>query len=404
MSTFDWTDNGFRKKGGPGELPDNSGNVSEVIERAESVPDEQERLSKHDKTVYWGPGVSIPGFGKSGPGCGEVRPTAVCNECGETEFGPHVCGRRTCPDCWGSWAKDSGTAATQRIQAERLTQPPNHRRQLGHFILSLAEMPTTRQELLDLRSEAAEVAKEKGVRGLMTVLHPWRVLPSVKADYEAADPHCGVWVWLREEYGDNWREAVYKSPHVHVIGLMTPNMEAGEGNDVWHLIDTLSPLEGAADRESHNEVYGLVRYLLSHAAVPTEKGQPFNTRTWAGDLAGAVFSPEEELPEETYTRLQRAVEEVAAGAVEESEVVEYREEQSSLEEGVCPCEDCSGVLIDVMRADEYLRQADPPPEAVERLEICYELRMGRIQAPAGLRHPTTVEECQELLEELAALQ
>lgn len=401
--TDDWVDTGFRKADGPGEIEANTTRKqSAVIDRAESVGPEVERLAKYDRTVYAADHLTLPGFGESGEGCGEVRPVAVCETCGETEFGPHVCGNRGCPDCWGSWAKDSALTGAQTVQAFRLSQPADHHRQTGHFVYSPEDAPTTLSQLKRLRTEAADVAKEKGVRGGATVLHPWRVDASTKKVYREQEPDVGIWVWLRETFGESWREQVVWSPHVHVVGLMTPEMEPGDDRgDVWALIDTFGRLDGAGDRDSHNEVYGAFRYLLSHAAVPAPSTEEsLMSRTWFGELHGSKFTPEEVVAEWKLRRLERTLEEVTNRILTDEEAEAYWEEKESLDVGECPSEECGGVLIDVMRVPEYFERAEPPPEVSERMQTCHDWRMGRIRPPPGLQNPTCEEDARKVIKEL----
>jgi hypothetical protein len=400
----DWSDNGFRTVRGPGQYENETTGASEVELRAESVVAETERLSEYDRTVYADDRLTIPGFGSSGPGCGEYRPSGVCESCGEPTFAPHRCGTRTCGDCWGSWAKESSLAATERVQAYRTTQPPNHQRQTGHFVYSPNEVPTTLRGLREMRTAAKETAVEKGVRGGSLVLHGWRLSDEAMEIYREVEPDRGAWVWVRETFGGEWKTQVEWSPHVHVVGLMSPGMtEGGESGDsgVWHLIRTFDRYGGANDRNSHNDVYGAFRYLLSHAIVPGEETDDnIRSRSWFGELHGSKFSPEEEVEPWKLKRLRRVLEEVADGVMTDESAKEYREEEDSIEAGECPCDDCEGVVIEVMRLDEYLRQAEPPPEVAETMEVCHDYRMGRLQAPPGLRSPSCEDDARAVIEEL----
>lgn len=400
----EFVDDGFRTAAGPGEWGTEEIGPSEVERRAESVAAETRRLSKIDRTVYVDDRVTIPGFGASGPGCGEYRPTGVCESCGEATFAAHVCGKRTCPECWGSWAKESAMAATERVQAYRTTQPPDHKRQTGHFVYSPDETPTTMRELREMRTEAKETAVEKGVRGGSLVLHGWRLDDKTMEVCREQEPDRGAWVWLRETFGESWRDRVEWAPHVHVVGLMSPDMaEGGERGDsgVWHLIRTFDRYDGANDRNSHDDVFGAFRYLLSHAIVPGEETDDgLRSRSWFGELHGSKFSPEGEVEPWRLKRLRRVLEEVGEGVMTEESAEEYWEEQESAEVGECPCEGCEGVLIDVMQAGEYLRQAEPPPGVAKTMEVCYEYRMGRLQAPPGLRKPMCEEDARAVIEEL----
>ncbi|MFB6176064.1 MAG: hypothetical protein ABEI99_02770, partial [Halobaculum sp.] len=245
-----------------------------------------------------------------------------------------------------------------RIQAFREKEPADYHRQTGHFVYSPSEPPQTLRELRELRKEAYETAKEKGVRGGTVVLHPWRLKDAVLERYRETETDVGAWVWVRKEYGENWREAAVWSPHAHVVGLMSPDMEPGKGSgDVWHLIDTMGAYHGPNDKKSHDELYGTFRYLLSHALVPTEETDDnIRTRTWFGELHGSVFDPEEEIGTATYRRLKRVVNEVAERSPDE----DRGESENDEEETECPVEDCEGEVIDVLETPRYLDSVDPP--------------------------------------------
>lgn len=391
------------------------------------VPDEPSSSRTEKRAERSSPGVwdedlgrwgsetwNLPGFGESGPRCGEYYPEAVCETCGEPDFGTHRCGRRSCPDCWGSWAQKAAVRATVRLQSFRETQPDNHKRQAAHAVVSPPEGTVMNErEYYDGRSKAAEIAEEKGFRGFAVVPHPWRVTDDGKDEWrrnvardDDGDPVIGVWVWLRRNHDkEGLKQRIYWSPHYHVIGATTADMNPGDDGDKWlyEFIRSFSRYGGTRDKESHGDVYGAFRYLYSHTGFPA--GSSKQTTTWYGGLANNVFvenATEEwqnEKPSEGVRRvIRRSVEEVAEADVSDDD---GGSETDDDERDECRCDDCDGVLIDVFDVSAYLRQAEPPPDVAGRMKIARDWRLGRIEPPPGLKRPQTEEEAEEAFEKMA---
>jgi hypothetical protein len=346
---------------------------------------------------------NLPGMGESAPRCGEWYPEAVCTEHGHVDMTTHSCGRRSCPECWGMWAKEAAVRATVRVQAFRYTQPPDHRRQVAHAVVSPEEgdVMTTR-EFFDGKSKASEMAKEKGFRGHTVIAHPFRATEEAKAAYRAEDPNVGLWVWLRAEF-DNWREWVYWSPHYHVVGATTEDMDPAADSDEWvyHFMRSVESFDGTGDMESHEDLYGLFRYLLSHTGYP--EGSTRQVTTWYGCLANSVFvedaSEEWQYPkpsEGVLSVLEREVEEVAGLPSEEDEEGGGDEESDDL--GECPVEDCEGLLIDVWDIRAYLDHNEVRREVADRMVVAREWRLGDRLPPPGLKQPRSEEEAREAFE------
>jgi len=404
MSSTPIEDTGFRKKGGPGEISEEPAGDDEAPQQLPEIAEEQARLAEQTGVIPVGPHIQIPGMGESGAGCGDIYPHSSCNTCGTTQYRESVCEKRTCPNCWKPSVRDAAIDVTERIQQFRLTQPPDHRRQTLHGMYSPENPPTTKEGLNGMCREAYEVAKEKGVRGGLAVVHCYRLKDPVIDLYNSKDLDVGVWEWVREKLGDDWKQAAEWSPHVHIVGIGSAGMDPGEETDVWRVIRSCDPLDGPAEREASRDLYGLIKYQLSHAAVPTEELDGLRSRRWFGELHGSKFTADEELPDWKLRRLSETVEEVSAGIHSDDEATEYWESVTSTEAGECPCTDCTGQRVKIWRVDEYLEWAEPPPEIAEWLMVCYEYLMGRLKPPPGLANPSGPEECQELLEELVALQ
>jgi hypothetical protein len=397
MSGAEWVDDGFRL---PRHMESPEG-PSRAEERAEkAAPGAWDESLGRWGSEEW----NLPGQGERGPRCGEWYPEAVCETCGEVDLGTHSCGRRSCPDCWGIWGKEAAVRATVRIQAFRETQPNDHRRQVAHTYVSPEEGEVMNErEFYEGRTRAAEIAREKGMRGCAVIPHPYRATTDAKERYRREDPDYGIWVWLRNDV-EEMEEWVYWSPHYHVIGVTTEDMEPAKESDEWvyQFKRSLERYEGTRDGESHEDLYGLFRYLLSHTGFVA--GSTKQATTWYGDLANSVFVEEateewqhEKPSEGVRSVLKREVEEIAGVSIEEEgEVVQ----EESGEQEACPSEECDGFLVDVFDVSAFLRQRDPGGEVADRMQAARDWRLGRIEPPPGLKRPRTEEEASEALEAL----
>lgn len=351
----------------------------------------------------------LPGFGEEGPRCGEWYAESVCDSCAHLSLGTHDCGRRGCPNCWGGWAKRAAVARTVRLQARRLDEPPNYKRQSGHFTYSPGWVPQSVEDIKELRREAAETAKEKGLRGFDVVVHPFRTTEEANGLYEAADADYGKWAWLRNEHTERMTfEAadplIEWSPHAHLIGLMSPDMDAGDDeSDVWTLLRTFGAMSGKRDQESHEEVYGAYRYLLSHTGI--HEREQFNAVTGYGDLSNTKFH-EFRPSDGVMSVLEREVEEAAEASLGDDEEADGPADPEDDEQRECPEDGCEGVLIEVWDIPMYLDQTDPPPEVREAMQLAYDWRKGNVLPPPGLKNPQTEEDAREawsVLKERAGL-
>lgn len=395
------------------------------------VPSEAEPSRSEDRADRSSPGAwdedlgnygsdewLLPGFGEKGPKCGEWYAESVCDECGHLGLGTHHCGRKMCPRCWGIWAQEAGVRATKRIQAFRHTLPDNHERQVAHASVSPPEGSVMNErQVYQGRKKAAEIAREKGFRAFAVIVHPYRVTEEAKQEWrekverdESGDPVIGIWVWLRNEF--EWceiEERVYWSPHYHIIGVTTADMEPGKDSDEWlyNFIRSLAPYEGIRDGESHNDLYGAFRYLLSHTGQPASSSK--QSVTWYGELANSVFVEDateewqrEKPSEGIRSALLREIEAVAGPTdIEDDESDESGAQDDGADDvGECPCDDCDGVLIDVFDVRDYLRHNEPPPEVAKRMEAAYEWRVGDRAPPPGMKHPQSEAEAREAFEEL----
>jgi hypothetical protein len=317
------------------------------------------------------------------------------------------------------WAQEAGVRATRRLQAFRHTQPDNHKRQAAHAVVSPPDGTIRNErEFYQGRKQAAEIAEEKGFRGFAVVPHPWRVKDEAKQEWREkverdgdGEPVIGVWVWLRNEFEEEQlKTRIYWSPHYHIIGVTTANMEPGEDSDEWvyEFLRSLTSYNGIRDEESHNDVYGAFRYLLSHTGQPA--GSSKQSVTWYGDLANSVFVEDateswqiQKPSEGVRSALLREIEKVAGVTdidADESDESGGQDDNSD-DMGNCPCDECDGVLIDVFDVKLYLRHNEPPPEVSENMMKAYEWRVGHREPPPGLKHPQTEQQARDVFAQLA---
>jgi Zn-finger nucleic acid-binding protein len=345
----------------------------------------------------------LPGQGESGNRCGEWQPSSVCCECAHLDLVRESCGNRSCPNCWGIWAKKAAVRATKRIQAYRHTQPDDHRRQVAHAFVSPPEGEVMNErQYYQGRKKAAEIAEEKGFVGFLVVPHPFRVTDEARELYNQEDPEYGIWVWLRDDV-EEMEEYIYWSPHYHIIGITSADMEPAKESDDWayHFKRSLERYTGVRDQESHDDLYGLCRYLLSHTGYP--EGSSKQAVTWYGKLSNSVFVEEatEEYQHEKpsdgiLSALEREIEEVADVTLED----DGESGGGSDDVGECPVEECGGVLIDVFDISRYLQQATPPPEVQERMQAARDWRHGERVPPPGMQRPQTEGQAREAFEAL----
>lgn len=367
---------------------------SRVEERAEQAGAWSEEQGIN---VFGDDGV-MPGMGASGSKCGDYYPEKTCTECGEPDFGQHRCGNRSCPDCWGMWAKEAAIRATVRIQAFRETQPDDYRRQVAHGFVSAPEGSIrTWREYFDGYAKAADLAKEKGMRGFAVIGHPWRLTEEAQELYReemGEEPDIGAWVWARNVYDGAVDELTYWSPHYHVIGATSADMEPGgkqDGEWFWQFKRSVERYE-LTEEPSYQDLYGLFRYLLSHTGYPEESTK--QVTRWYGEMSYSTFGDDEKPNGGTMATIER----MAEKAAEPEDAEEGGGEEPEEDGERCSSEGCDGVLIDTLEVPDFLMQADPPPEVREKMQLAYEWRMGWLVPPPGLQKPRSREEARETFE------
>lgn len=377
--------------------------------------DDNDHLSVGHNGETW----LLPGGGDRGDRCMEFRPKAVCDECGHVEMVQERCDSWECPKCWTRAANRQSISSGTRLQSFRYTQPENHKRQWAHVVVDLPEGDVeTRRQLFDNRSTAADIAMEKGMRGCAVVPHAYRATEVGQQLYhehvdrdEEGDPIYGLWVWIRndsDQLGVPTSELIEWSPHYHVIGPTSPNMEPGKESDDfnYHVIRFNShELNGVSNSEdSHKEVFGTFRYLYSHVVTPEDySGQ---RTTWHGCLANNVFVEEatedwqyEKPSEGVQQSIKRRMQELSGPTPERDDADESGEDDTD-DLGECPCDDCTGRMIGVWNINDYLEQAKPPDHVHRTMRVARDWVAGEIEPPGGLKNPTCEADARLALEML----
>lgn len=342
---------------------------------------------------------TFPGMGDPNPECGTYRVEGVCENCGEPHFAPHQCGRRECPNCSGIWMKQTGVKRATRLQSVRHAK---EFKQAAHAVVSPEEPPQTVCAFLDGRSEAAEAAREKGFTDFDVIGHICRVTDEGEELYEAEqdeDDNRGIHVWLQDEYPERYHfgmvnSLLYWSPHYHIIGRTSPDMEPAKESDdfVYKFIDSL-PSYSLSDEQSHEAVYKVYRYLLSHAGIHQER--QFQAVVGYGGLSNSTYK-DHKASVETTDQIEKMLVEIAEQHIDEDDRPERAGSEAD-ELGECDnCED--GTVINVFRVPDYIEQAQPPPDIRDRMRTAYEWRKGRIQPPPGLKRPQSREDATDAFE------
>jgi hypothetical protein len=290
---------------------------------------------------------------------------------------------------------------TKRLQGYRHT---SDFKQAAHATVIFDDQAQTVWEVLENRSRAGEVAKEKGFQALDVMAHVARINEEGKKiveENQADDDPRNRYDFLKEEFTGRYHFGLCNSllkwdPHYHIIGVTSPDMEPAKDSDpyVYRFFRSL-PRYDLHDLDSFEAVYGLYRYLLSHVGLHEERN--FQTVVGYGGLSNSTYEEHEPEPR-VMDKIEEKVAKVADRGLEEIEEEPERAGPGEEELGECPAEECEGVLINIFRIPDYLEQADPPPNIRKRLLTAYEWRTGKAHPPPGLRNPRTREEAREAFE------
>lgn len=343
----------------------------------------------------------IPGMGESGDDCGRWWPENFCDEHAHIDLQRHECGRRSCghTGCHSRWMREKAVAITVRMGAARYAAAEGEKRAIHGIVSPPEESVTTIEDFYDMIGDAYDLAKEKGVRGGVAVPHGYRIKDEIKdiaeAKREKGEFVGGDWKFARE-CDRHWRDCVYWSPHVHIIGWVGSNdVQEGdsEGDDgwVWHNRRSLEEFHLTRE-DGYDDMIGLAHYLMSH--VTLQKGEGRQAYRWFGELSAASFSPQQELSEGTLTAIQRRAERVAGCPPGEEEGDGAAGDEEAEE---CPVEECEGELVSIWDAEAFMEQnGDELTEGeYDRLMTANLWRRGEIEPPPGLKRPKTEQDARE---------
>lgn len=319
-----------------------------------TVTDHGEARLEPPKTYYSGQ-VKIPGYGETPERCRPLTPVGFCKS-GHTVLGRSSCGTRYCPDHWRDWCEEAVISAVARLAAYRHAVDGAEKR-LSHIVASPPQdRRYSKRALWETRSEAYDVLEAAGVRGGVSVTHPYRTNERGDELYAQAqalgelDEDTGRWEFLRDCTGDfeDLSRYIEASPHYHALAA-AEDVQPDDAPDDWVVerIRTLKPFY-YRDTESYRAMVAPAYYILTHGAVEDDK----HTLTYFGDVHPASFDPSEELNADVWDRIQQEAE-AAVKAAEDDE-----DDEALGGPAECPCEDCEAAVVDVYYLDEYMDDED----------------------------------------------
>lgn len=340
--------------------------------------------------------LTIPGQSEPPGECGTWGPREFCNCCGEVVIGPKRCQRRICEHCWMTWRGNRAAAITRRLAGARQDAEGAEKR-LSHVVVS--PEPGEVRTLVDweqAKSQAYDLAKEKGISGGVLIPHGWRVTEDAKEVWrikrDNGDVDVGIWQWIRE-HDRSWRSLTYWSPHFHILGLGADLDESNpEGDDGWIFsrIDSFDRFK-ITDEETYRPMFKAAAYLLSHAGFEPDEGK--QVVRWFGELANNQFSLEQ-LAEWVQSVIVRNVEKVAGYGVDDDDDGEKTCSEEGCEGGLSPIWEAGYALTDPGWCDRIGRETE------HRLAVAFEWAIGERRPPPGLKRPQTEQEAKEAFTEL----
>lgn len=376
-----------------------------------------------EQAVYGEIEAVLPGKGEPAADCGEYQPMQFCDGGNHVHFGEHLCGRRECPECWsGQWAGPRTANVVSRLAAGRWANKERIDRRLVHASISPPEGEVESvSPMFRNRKKAVEIAREHGVRGGVVVVHPYRATDEAKRRFRESD-FDRLWRFIREN-DRHWYRQVRWSPHYHAIGLCRDFEAAEKREDGWVIqnhstgygvepnpgVDRrFSPFESVADPEPYEEMIGVVRYLLSHTAVVSDR----QAVTWFGSLHSTNFCPDPEDAKERKTEpdlgplspgawrtIQRKSEELTGFGGDRTEEGGAGEGQEE-----CSVEGCDGYLHPIWDVPGYIDQCgdDLSQEALTRLGKAFSWAVGDVEEMpvGGWPAPHSEEQAVEAFEEM----
>jgi hypothetical protein len=314
------------------------------------------KLRQETPRTYYEEVVRIPGFRESPERCRGLTPVGVCDH-GHGILGRSSCGTKYCEEHWRDWCEEAVISGVARLAAYRWSREGAERR-LSHVV---ASPPQDRRysvrEMWETRTDAYDALEQAGVRGGMTVVHPYRTTEWADRMYQTAKDHgeieegTGKWRFLRET-ADDWvefQDYIEASPHYHGLAPGV-DIRGEDAPDGWIVerVRTLKPFYHIRDTEAYRDMAQVAYYVLSHSAEQSGR----QATTYFGEVHPNSFDPEEELTASEWYRIQKEAEAV----VKEYSSSDGGSVGAGPEE--CPREDCEAPVHDVMHLPELLKDDD----------------------------------------------
>lgn len=375
--------------------PDESGAPARAPD-AGAWPEEMD-----DVRFYADSALTIPGKSESPSDCGEWGFREFCDTCGEPHAGPHRCQQRKCPDCSDTWRGNDAASITARLSAAR-REVDGAESRVVHC--SASPPPGETISLVDYWGgfgDAYDLAEAKGIRGGVAFAHGWRVKDRVKRVFRRLSDaevitEGALWQWVRENDKD-WRAQVYWSPHYHIIGL-APDVGADhpDEQDGWVFRRLSSDAWfNFTEPDSYEAVFRMAMYVLSHVGFEADSQK--QVVRWFGSLAYNSFSGVEALEEWEQSVVLRNVEEVTGRDLGD-------DDGGSEPDRDCPEDGCEGLLRPIWNAGRFLTDSDWCSQIgrtqERRLVTAFELAIGDVKPPPGMKHPASEEHLEEVLDML----
>jgi hypothetical protein len=302
------------------------------------------------------------------------------------------CGRRVCPDCWYGWVQNAAEGIVSRLAAARLAEPDGMGRRAVHAVISPPEGEcSTLAQQERARRRAYRLAEEHGIRGGVVVPHGYRLTAEAREEFGEQEEYGDPWLWLRDEYGEEYREKVYYSPHFHVLGLsrgVKASSPAGDDGWVVKRVRSFDVIRGAGRLAPYEDMAYAALYVLSHVTFDPAQQKP--ATYWYGDLSTQTFDPEETHSAGLWSAIERRTEEAVTG-----------EKPGEAEPTECETDGCGGHAVPMREVCRYLDQpgwvASLPDGHEERLRAARDWFLGTCEPPPGLKHPRSRSQAEEAL-------
>jgi len=303
----------------------------------------------------------LPGTGRKPPNCIRI-PNQYCASCGQVYLRSGSCSNPLCPDCATRWKYQRTTTAFHRGWSIKIEK----KYRIGHIIASIPPelwpKIATGKELKKLKKELRRFLKNKGVKGGVMILHPYRIRDELKKILYDFIPkndkglgEYGLWKLLIQHIA-NWQDFIYFSPHFHIVGIYNwlENAKKGEPFVFKRLGDFSSP----------DDFIRCYMYQVSHAGI--SKNDKSHNINWFGELSTGNWSigkATEKTQKYVYYLTRKHLNKFS-----EVDGETYKE---------CPI--CKGELVDIYNVYEDLHLFDLSKQ--EKLKYAYNWAKGTIPPP-----------------------